>query len=410
MLLWVLALALPLYGLARGHEVEHNAVGGVALLAITVLASRTPGRPAASSGLVALGLCTASALAIHLANGAIEAHFMFFVVIIVMALYEDWRPFLIAIAFVFVHHGAIGVIAPASVYNYAGNPWVLAMIHGAFVLAASIAAVVSWRLNEDVRNESWRASEHARVKDEFISVVSHELRTPLTSIRGSLGLLESGALGPLPDKGQRMVEIAVQSSDRLVRLINDVLDLERIDCGAIDLREVPCDAEQLIAAAVEIMLPLALAAEVTLTVDAAPARLEGDADRLVQTLTNLIGNAVKFSPRGGTVRITSKRAGGEVLFSVADRGRGIPADKLETIFERFAQVDSSDSRQKGGTGLGLAISREIVEHHGGRISVLSALDEGSTFTFVVPALRDSANGFAAENRRPRLAERRLPAT
>lgn len=224
-----------------------------------------------------------------------------------------------------------------------------------------------------------------RIKDEFTSLVSHELRTPLTSIRGSLGLLESGVLGQLPDRAQRMTQIAVENTDRLVRLINDILDLERIESDGLHLRESTCDAEQLIARATDGMLATAIAADVTLTVDTAPAALNADADRIIQTLTNLIANAVKFSPRGGTVRVSSLRRSDDILFTVSDGGRGIPADKLESIFGRFQQVDSSDSRQGGGTGLGLAICRSIVEHHGGRIWAHSTAGEGSTFSFVLPA-------------------------
>ena len=224
-----------------------------------------------------------------------------------------------------------------------------------------------------------------RIRDEFTSVVSHELRTPLTSIRGSLGLLESGVLGPLPERAQRMTQIAVENTDRLVRLINDILDLERLDSDGLHLRESACDAEQLIARATEVMLAAAVAADVTLAVDTAPAAFKADADRIIQTLTNLIGNAVKFSPRGGTVQIGSVRRSDEILFTVRDGGRGIPADQLESIFGRFQQVDSTDSRQSGGTGLGLAICRSIVELHGGRIWALSTAGQGSTFSFVVPA-------------------------
>lgn len=232
-----------------------------------------------------------------------------------------------------------------------------------------------------------------RIKDEFTSVVSHELRTPLTSIRGSLGLLGSGVLGPLPDKAQRMTQIAVENTDRLVRLINDILDLERLDSEGLHLRESSCDAKQLIARATDGMLAAALAADVTLSVDTARAALEADPDRIIQTLTNLIGNAVKFSPRGGTVQISSLRRSDDILFTVSDSGRGIPADKLESIFGRFQQVDSSDSRQSGGTGLGLAICRSIVEHHGGRIWAHSTPGEGSTFSFVLPAAPDPVGGY-----------------
>ena len=244
--------------------------------------------------------------------------------------------------------------------------------------------------------------EMERVKDEFTSVVSHELRTPLTSIRGSLGLLESGVLGPLPERAERMLQIAVQNTDRLVRLINDILDLERLRSDVLDLRRVTCDAEQLIARATEGMLSAAVAADVTLAVDSAPAGFDADADRILQTLTNLISNAVKFSPRGGTVQISSQRRSEDILFTVCDGGRGIPADKLESIFGRFQQVDSSDSRRSGGTGLGLAICRSIVELHGGRIWALSEAGEGSTFSFVVPATPTPADQTVpADEDRPR---------
>jgi diguanylate cyclase (GGDEF)-like protein/PAS domain S-box-containing protein len=165
-ILWVLALALPLYGILRGHALAHDTVGGATLLATAVLASRERPRHAVSSALASLGLCMACGLAVHLADGAIEAHFMFFVVIIIVSLYEDWRPFLIAIAFVVLHHGVVGVFDRASAYNHPGNPWGLAAIHGAFVLAASIAAVVSWRLNEDLRTQARQASEQARASDD----------------------------------------------------------------------------------------------------------------------------------------------------------------------------------------------------------------------------------------------------
>jgi len=227
--------------------------------------------------------------------------------------------------------------------------------------------------------------ELERAKDEFTSVVSHELRTPLTSIRGSLGLLESGVLGELPEKGRRMVEIAVQNTDRLVRLINDILDIERINSGQIDMRPASCDSGELIARATESVSAIAAAAGVTLVTDAAPLRLWADCDRVIQTLTNLVGNAVKFSPAGSSVRISCSRQDEEVLFEVCDEGRGVPAENLESIFERFGQVDASDSRKSGGTGLGLAICRSIVEQHGGRIWASSAPGAGATFSFLLPA-------------------------
>ncbi|MDP8942858.1 MAG: response regulator [Actinomycetota bacterium] len=225
-----------------------------------------------------------------------------------------------------------------------------------------------------------------RMKDEFTSVVSHELRTPLTSIRGSLGLLQSGVLGALPEKGQRMLDIAVQNSDRLVRLINDILDIERMESGRVTMDKQGCDARELVERATAEMRTMAHERGVTLAVAAEEARLWADPDRLIQTLTNLLSNAVKFSEPGATVRISAGRRGEEVRFEVSDEGRGIPADKLEAIFDRFQQVDASDSREKGGTGLGLAICSSIVTQHGGRIWAESAPGEGARFTFALPAL------------------------
>jgi PAS domain S-box-containing protein len=227
-----------------------------------------------------------------------------------------------------------------------------------------------------------------RMKDEFVSVVSHELRTPLTSIRGSLGLLAGGAVGALPEAGARMVEIAVENTDRLIRLINDILDIERIESGTVVLHQERCAVVDLVAESLRVVVPVAKAAGVEIGLARIDGAVWADADRIVQTLTNLLSNAVKFSPPDGVVTLTATPVDGSVAFSVADEGRGIPADKLESIFGRFQQVDASDSRQKGGTGLGLAISRSIVEQHGGRIWAESVEGAGATFHFTIPAVEE----------------------
>ncbi len=207
-----------------------------------------------------------------------------------------------------------------------------------------------------------------RMKSEFVSTVSHELRTPLTSIRGALGLLASGLLGAVAEKGQRMLEIAVNNTDRLVRLINDILDLERMESGRVELKRKVADANDLMVQAVEVMKAMADRAGTNLVVETIHQALWVDSDQIIQTLTNLLSNAVKFSSPGGTVSLSGRGDGKAFTFAVADEGRGIPADKLETVFERFKQVDASDSREKGDTGLGLAICRSIVHAHGGRRS------------------------------------------
>ncbi|WP_148575700.1 sensor histidine kinase [Nocardioides caldifontis] len=223
-----------------------------------------------------------------------------------------------------------------------------------------------------------------RMKDEFLSIVSHELRTPLTSIRGSLGMLGSGTFVELTPQAQRMVSIAVQSSDRLSRLINDILDVERIRSGKLPMDIAPSEVGVLMRTTAKEMAPLAESEGVRLVVGPTPGRVLADSDRIVQTLTNLVGNAIKFSPAGATVRLESIENDEHVTFVVSDQGRGIPADKLLSIFEPFEQVDSSDSREKGGTGIGLAISRGIIERHGGRIWADSELGRGTVLRFTLP--------------------------
>ena len=223
------------------------------------------------------------------------------------------------------------------------------------------------------------------MKDELVSVVSHELRTPLTSIRSALGLLESGVVGAVPDKGQRMLQIAVKNTDRLIRLINDTLDLERVNSGQFRMERVVCDAAELMNQAADGVRAMAQQAGVVLEVFPRHVRLWADPDRLLQVLTNLLSNAIKFSPAGGgTVWLEAEESAGELLFRVRDEGRGIPPDKLESIFERFGQVDVSDSREKGGTGLGLAICRSIVNQHDGQIWVESTVGAGTTVCVALP--------------------------
>jgi PAS domain S-box-containing protein len=228
--------------------------------------------------------------------------------------------------------------------------------------------------------------EVARMKDEFISVVSHELRTPLTALRGSLGLLAGGMLMADPSRGQRMLDIAVTNTDRLIRLINDMLDLERMESGRVTMDMKVCSAGDLMSQAIEDMQPLAAERGIVLELEPLYESVWADPDRMLQTFTNLISNAVKFSPWGSMVTMSARRIGEEIRFCVQDRGRGIPQEKIESIFGRFQQVEASDSRQKGGTGLGLAICRMIVEQHEGRIWAESRNGEGSTFYFTLPAL------------------------
>ena len=229
-----------------------------------------------------------------------------------------------------------------------------------------------------------------RMKDEFVSTVSHELRTPLTSIRGALGLLSAGLLGQMSDKAANLLRIALSNSDRLVRLINDILDLERIQSGREPLAFRQISLGEIVRQAIDGMQPVADAAGIQLIHDPNEVQMSADPDRLLQVITNLLSNAVKFSPEGATVAVTLREGSNGVTLSVIDQGRGIPADKLDTIFDRFQQVDASDSRQKGGSGLGLAICRTIVQQHGGHIWAERNPVIGSTFRVTLPLRPDVA--------------------
>jgi PAS domain S-box-containing protein len=224
-----------------------------------------------------------------------------------------------------------------------------------------------------------------RLKSEFVSMVSHELRTPLTAIRGSLGLIAGGAVGELSPPARRMVDIALASSDRLSRLINDILDIERIESGMLSMDLAMHPSRLLIESAVGQVQVLAEDAGVRVHVGSTEGEVYADADRVVQTLLNLLSNAIKFSARGGEVLVGSTSSGAFVEFAIRDHGRGIPEAKLDRIFSRFEQVDSSDAREKGGSGLGLSISRSIVERLGGRIWARNNADVGATFLFTLPA-------------------------
>ena len=224
-----------------------------------------------------------------------------------------------------------------------------------------------------------------RMKDEFISTVSHELRTPLTSLRAALGLVTGGTLSARPEKLQQMLDIATGNTDRLVRLVNDILELERIGSGKAELHYTMCSADDLFRRAAGLLQAEASKAQLRITFNSQGVNVWADPDRILQTLTNLISNAIKFSPANTEIHLRARRVdAGEAEIQVRDQGRGIPPDKLESIFERFRQVDASDSRSMGGTGLGLAICRSIVSQHGGRIWATSTPGVGSVFHFTLP--------------------------
>jgi PAS domain S-box-containing protein len=230
--------------------------------------------------------------------------------------------------------------------------------------------------------------EIERLKNEFVSTVSHELRTPLTAISASLSLLADGMAGELPADAKGLVDVASASSERLVRLIGDVLDIQKIEAGQMAYHRSMQPLAPIAAGAVAAMESFAAQAGVRLDfaaeADAQQVRAEVDRDRLTQVLTNLLSNAIKFSETGGTVRTRLGVLEDAVWIAVSDEGAGIPEAFRDRIFQRFAQADGADSRKKGGTGLGLSICKTIVDEHGGRIWFESTEGEGTSFFIELP--------------------------
>ncbi len=231
-----------------------------------------------------------------------------------------------------------------------------------------------------------RETEVDRMKSDFIATVSHELRTPMTSIKGSLGLVLGGIAGNLPSEAKELLEIAQNNTDRLIRLINDILDISRIEAGKMELRLAPLSPGDAVARAVQELEGYAAHRSIQVSAHVAeglPSAL-ADADRLQQVLVNLLSNAIKFSEPATAVHISAVQDGREIRISVRDQGPGISADQLRHIFEKFHRVDNASTRKTGGTGLGLAICKAIVDEHEGRIWVESEVGKGSTFSFSLP--------------------------
>lgn len=236
-----------------------------------------------------------------------------------------------------------------------------------------------------LQDDIGQLKELERLKADFVSTVSHELRTPLTSMRGALGLLLSGAGGDLTPKGRDLLRIALTNTDRLIRLINDILDIEKIDAGHVQMRRDRLRLRSVVEATIAGLEGLARDADVRLEIgQCADIEVFGDADRLTQVFTNLISNAVKFSPKGAAVEISGVVKDGTVRIGVRDHGPGIPPEFASRIFGRFQQAESAELRRPGGTGLGLSISKAITEMHAGRIGFQSAEGGGTEFYIELP--------------------------
>lgn len=236
-------------------------------------------------------------------------------------------------------------------------------------------------LDRAIHKTSGELIELETFKRELTAVVTHELRTPLTSIQGILTLLRVGALGQLPEPAQAKVEVAENNSRRLIKLINELLDIEKMEAGKFEFDPRPTELHKVLIQSVEAIREFASQYAVTIEVQNCNCIVMADAERVVQIVINLLSNAVKYSPRDSVVYVNVQTFGDTVEVQIVDQGRGIPPEFCQRIFDKFQQVDAKDPRDKKGTGLGLAICRAIVEKHGGSIGVKSELGKGSTFWF-----------------------------
>lgn len=394
--LWFHAPVIVLFALGMGHTWTASIVQSLPVVISGIVAMIPQLSRRLRSGVTSLGLISSSALLVHLANGAIEMHFHFFVAIGIITLYQDWTPYILATAFVILHHGVIGVLSPTSVYNNAAaweRPWQWAIIHAGFVCIAGLVGLVNWRFIESEREraetalrERVAAEEALHLRDQFVSLAAHELKTPLTALLGYLDVVQrrTARSGMLSERDAHALQVAADQANRLNTMVHTLLDVTRLETGQLQITCATVDVAALVRRiAAEAGAGLEQHTLQIVGCDT-PLPIEGDALRLEQVVQNLVQNAIKYSPEGGTISICLSHDDRYAFFSVRDQGIGIPPAALPHIFSRFFRANNADAQHIGGLGIGLYVVHEIVARHGGAIEVHSQEGHGTTFRVSLP--------------------------
>jgi signal transduction histidine kinase len=425
LLCWFLGLHVPaLFAFAvwRGFGVPHAALE-VATPAVCLLLARLTAHRRLAAFFVTAGLVFSSSVLVHLSTGNIEAHFHFFVLIGLIALYQDWVPFLWNVVFTVLSHGLGSAIAAEVMFNHPAaqsRPWHWAVIHGVAVLAACVGVIVFWKNTEmeqqrnaslasdladaqlenaqrvhEVLDQRRRAAVDANLaKDEFLSRVSHELRTPLTAVIGFGQMLEEDEEG-LSSENHECARHIVGGGRHLLGLINDLLDISKIEIGHLTISVEPIAVREVVDDAVALVRSLAASRSITLTTDCqGDPMVNADRQRLRQILLNLLSNAIKYNRHAGHV-ILAVAAGDDLTrISVTDTGAGIPPEGLARLFQPFERL-GADNTDVEGSGIGLALTKRLVEAIGGTIGVTSEVGTGTTFWVELTTTLGSSPHFRA---------------
>lgn len=395
-LLWLHVAGVMVFGLSMGNSIVTSIEAALLIASGAVVASHDRFSLHTRAAAASFGFMSASAMLVHLSGGYIEAHFHFFVAIGIITLYQSWTPYLLATGYVIFHHGVIGTLMPHSVYNHHAahnDAWTWALIHGGFVLAASIVGVVNWRFNEIERKrteaalrERIAAEEAIQVRDHFLSFAAHELKTPITALQGYAQLFQRRATreGTLNERDQHALTTIVDQAGRLNRMMATLLDVSRIDSGQFSLNCEPLDVSALVQRMVDEVRPTLAQHQLSFQCGDQPLLVFGDELRLEQVIQNLIQNAIKYSPDGGSITVRVERLEDQACITIKDQGIGIPAAALPQLFNRFYRVSNAAERKIGGLGIGLYVVKEILTQHNGTITVESTEGKGSTFSVRLP--------------------------